>query len=56
MLLQRVDDMILKQGRCPFCGNFGKELDASIFHCPFCEAVFDTFFVFTESEKRVDWS
>jgi rubrerythrin len=48
--------MIFKQGRCPLCGSFGKEIEKDMFHCPMCEAIFDRFFVFSERELRMDWN
>ena len=48
--------MFFEEGRCPLCGNFGKEIDKGLFHCPMCEVIFDMFFVFSEKEPRMDWS
>jgi tRNA(Ile2) C34 agmatinyltransferase TiaS len=47
--------MIFKQGRCPFCGSFGKSIGEDMFHCAACEAVFDRFFVFSEKDIEIEW-
>ena len=41
------DSMLVAFGtkRCPFCGDFGKEVSKSTFHCSRCEIVFDNFSV-----------
>lgn len=35
--------MMFDQGRCHFCGEFGKAIDKGVFKCEKCEAIFNKF-------------
>lgn len=40
-------------GKCPLCGDFGKELEKKkLFHCRKCNIRFDQFWIMTSSELR----
>lgn len=37
--------IVFGNGKCPLCGDFGKELDKKTFACAKCEIAFDEFII-----------
>ena len=37
--------MIVEDGKCPLCGNFGNEVDEKIFHCKECSIAYNEFYI-----------
>ncbi|MEM7819831.1 MAG: hypothetical protein QXD48_03310 [Candidatus Aenigmatarchaeota archaeon] len=41
-------------GKCPLCGDFGKEIVKEVFHCPKCNVTFNNFSLSSYSEIKTD--
>lgn len=39
-------------GKCPLCGDFGRELEKRTFHCRKCDIAFDKFFILHADEAK----
>jgi ribosomal protein L37AE/L43A len=43
------------QGKCPLCGDNGKEIEKKVFHCSKCRVSFDGFII-AHSRKLKDYA
>jgi len=41
----------MKDGKCPICWNFGKEIEKRIFHCKRCDISFNEFSIVMPEEN-----
>jgi len=46
--------VVFEKGRCPICGDFGKEVEKEIFHCPKCMITFDRFCISHPPENNLE--
>ncbi len=42
------------EGKCPLCGDFGKELKKEMFSCRSCDISFDKFMILFTAEPKVE--